>query len=71
MDEIAHVLGDPERFAQTKKIAEALLTPKGLNWDEVEDIVLMGPMQEFYIEYHRPQFNNDRHAVVCLGSSVS
>lgn len=71
MEDIVHTLDDPDRFDQTKKMAEDTLAPLGLSWEDVEDIIPMNPYQKAYIQYRRPQTYNHRHAFLCPGSSIT
>jgi hypothetical protein len=71
IEDMVHTFGDEERFIQTKEMAEATLAPLGLNWEDVEDVIPMNPMQDIFMKYRRPQTSNHRHAFIALGSTIS
>ena len=71
VDNIAHARGDPARAKQTEELANKTLSPLGLSWQDVEDVIPMNSMQENFMEYRRPQTSNHRHAWTCACSTMS
>ncbi|KAE9367431.1 acetyl-CoA synthetase-like protein [Stipitochalara longipes BDJ] len=71
VDDMAHARGDPARAKRTEELANKTLSPLGLSWQDVEDVIPMNSMQEMFMKYRRPQTSNHRHAWACPGSTMS
>jgi acyl-CoA synthetase (AMP-forming)/AMP-acid ligase II/aryl carrier-like protein len=69
--DMAHARGDPARAKRTEELANKTLSPLGLSWKDVEDVIPMNSIQEMFMEYKRPQTSNHRHAWACPGSTMS
>ena len=65
-----HAMGDQDIYDRTKTLSEQVLSPLGLSWDDVEDIVPMHGTLRRLLERRRPQSNNHRHTWLCRGKSV-
>ena len=46
VDDMAHARGDPARAKRTEELANRTLSPLGLSWEDVEDVIPMNSMQE-------------------------
>jgi len=71
VDDMAHARGDLARAKRTEELANKTLSPLGLSWKDVEDVIPMNSIQEMFMEYKRPQTSNHRHAWACPGSNIS
>lgn len=69
-DEMIHGSGDDATYTRTKKLSEEVLSPLGLTWDDVEDVIPMHADLKRFLLKRRTQSNNHRHTWICKGKTT-
>ncbi|CAG8957904.1 hypothetical protein HYFRA_00000245 [Hymenoscyphus fraxineus] len=69
-DDMVHAIGDESILKKTKALSEEILKPRGLSWDDVEDVIPMHGALQRLLEKRRPQSNNHRHTWLCRGKTT-
>ncbi|CAG8975463.1 hypothetical protein HYALB_00004779 [Hymenoscyphus albidus] len=69
-DDMVHAMGDESILKKTKALSEEILKPRGLSWDDVEDVIPMHGTLQRLLEKRRPQSNNHRHTWLCRGKTT-
>ncbi|KAF4632901.1 hypothetical protein G7Y89_g5223 [Cudoniella acicularis] len=67
---IAHVVSNAIEFESIKTLGQEVLTPLGLAWNDVEDVVPMHGNLARLLTRRRPQSNNHRHAWLVRDSTI-
>jgi hypothetical protein len=70
MHHIAHVASNSVQFESIERLSQEVLSPVGLAWDDVEDIVPMHGNLDRILTCQRPQSHNHRHAWLVRDSTV-
>jgi hypothetical protein len=68
---MVHAIGDEISFQRTKSLSTETLSPFGLSWDDVEDIMPLHDTLNRFLKRRSPQSNNHRHGWICRGKSAS
>ncbi len=69
MGDMIHTFSVPDRYSKTKTMVSETVAPLGLSWNDVEDVIPMNGVQEWFLKKRRPQSSNHRHAWLCPGST--
>ena len=70
MHHIAHVASNSVQFESIERLSQEVLSPLGLAWDDVEDIVPMHGNLARILTCQRPQSHNHRHAWLVRDSTI-
>jgi acyl-CoA synthetase (AMP-forming)/AMP-acid ligase II len=70
MHHIAHVASNSVQFESIERLTREILSPLGLAWDDVEDIIPMHGNLARVLTRQRPQSHNHRHAWLVRDSTV-
>lgn len=64
---VAHALGNPKKLALIEESARKILEPRGLAWEDVEDVLPLSDFSSLLVVRLRPQSWNHRHAYAASG----